>query len=47
MPHRFFEVVSLHERFYCNRRKRKSRDEKKTCLVVVCEIRDALHEHAC
>lgn len=47
MPHRFFEVVSLHERFYCNRRKRKARDGKKTCLVFVCEIRDALHEHAC
>jgi hypothetical protein len=51
MPRRFFEVVNLHERFDCNRRKREAsfvkceaRDGKKACLVFVCEIRDTLHE---
>lgn len=44
MPRRFFEVVNLHERFDCNRRKREAQDGKKACLVFVCEIRDMLHE---
>ena len=44
MTRHFFEVVSLHEPFYCNRRKREARDGKKACLAFVCEIRDTLHE---